>query len=298
MNAREIEIFRTIMGCGTLSAAAQVLNVTQPALSNALRRCEDRLGFKLFNRHAGRLSPTAEANFLIADANRIHEEIQSFGAKAREVGGRAGGILRLGVTASPGLSIVPMVVDRLRHEFPNAALTVQVLPVAQLEQALTSRRLDVGLALSAIQIPDPVFVQLGSVRCVVALPEAHALAAKAEITPADLQSLPEIGFARTTDFGASVQEMFEAACIPRTLAIEVSTAILAVALVQAGSGFAIVDGLARSYLPQGVVARKLRPALIRPLIMASTDGSGTSRLVSRFGEIVANIAATAGSSQD
>ena len=59
MNAREIEVFVTIMRCRTLSAAAEQLHVTQPALSKALRHCEDRLGYRLFHRSGGRLSPTA-----------------------------------------------------------------------------------------------------------------------------------------------------------------------------------------------------------------------------------------------
>ncbi len=123
MNAREIELFRAIMHCRTLSAAAQMLHVTQPALSKVLRHCEDRLGYLLFHRTAGRLVPTAEANALILDADRMYQQIQGFGALARELGGRSGGILREGATSSLATSLVPRAVARLRQE-PTQARVV------------------------------------------------------------------------------------------------------------------------------------------------------------------------------
>ena len=75
MNARQIEVFRTIMRLGTLTGAAQALNVSQPALSQLLLHAEDRLGYKLFRRLRGRLVPTPEALQLYPEAERLHRDI-------------------------------------------------------------------------------------------------------------------------------------------------------------------------------------------------------------------------------
>ena len=282
MNAREIELFRTIMHCRTLSAAAQMLHVTQPALSKALRHCEDRLGYQLFRRTGGRLIPTAEANALIAEADRLYQQIQSFGVLARAVGGRAGGVLRLGATSSLSSSLVPRAVAQLREEFATAHIIVQTLAVPELEQALLARRVDVGLALSPLLVPGLEVVVVGSVPCVVLLPQGHPLADRAALGPAELAGLPEIGFGAAQDFGRSVATAFQRAGIERHLAIEVGTTTGALAMVRAGGGFAVVDGFTYDYLPPDVVARPFEPELRRHVHLVRTEVSGTPALTGRF----------------
>ena len=282
MNAREIELFRTIMHCRTLSAAAQVLHVTQPALSKALRHCEDRLGYQLFRRNGGRLIPTAEANALIAEADRLYQQIQSFGTLARAIGGRAGGVLRLGATSSLANSLVPRAVAQLRAEFPAARIIVQTLAVPELEQALLARRVDVGLALSPLLVPGLEVTVVGSVACVVLLPQGHPLAASTTLGPAELAGQPEIGFGTAQDFGRSVASAFQRAGVERQLTIEVGTTTGALALVRAGGGFAVVDGFTRDYLPPDVVAVPFEPQLCRHVHLVRTEVSGTPALTGRF----------------
>ena len=67
MRARQLEVFTAMMKAGTVTAAAQMLNISQPALSQILIHTEDNLGFLLFNREKGRLFPTPEALELYPD---------------------------------------------------------------------------------------------------------------------------------------------------------------------------------------------------------------------------------------
>lgn len=282
MTAREIELFRTIMHCRTLSAAAHMLHVTQPALSKALRHCEDRLGYRLFHRTAGRLVPTAEANALILDADRVYQQIQGFSSMARELGGRAGGILRVGATSSLSTSLVPRAVAQLRQEFTASHIVLQMLAVPQLEQALLARRVDLGVALSPLLVPGLEVQELGRIRCVVLLPRGHVLAAKRSLGPADLIDHPEIGFGTAQDFGRCVAAAFQRAGVERRLAIEVGTTTSALSLVRAGGGFAIVDAFTLDYLPREVVARAFRPEMTRSVLMVRAEGSGSPTLTDRF----------------
>ena len=71
MRARQIEVFRMVMRCGTLTGAAEALNVSQPALSQILLHTEDELGFKLFQRVKGRLIPTPEAEEIYPEVERL-----------------------------------------------------------------------------------------------------------------------------------------------------------------------------------------------------------------------------------
>src|SRR5207244_6208105 len=75
MNARQLEVFRAIMRNRSLTAAAEALHVSQPAISKVLRHFELQIGYRLFERLGGRLVPTAEAQLLYRDADRIFREI-------------------------------------------------------------------------------------------------------------------------------------------------------------------------------------------------------------------------------
>lgn len=289
MNAREIELFVIIMRCGTLSAAAEQLHVTQPALSKALRHCEDKLGYKLFHRTGGRLNPTAEANALIASADAVYRKMRSFATFAAEVGGHASGILRIGASSSIASSIVPRAVAALRKEMPGVHIVLQMLAVPELEEALSAQRVDLGVALSPIMAPVPQTKEIGRVPCVVLLRRDHPLAARGSVTLHDIAQEPEIGFGLGQDFGRNIAAAFTNAGLERTLAIEVGTTTTAMAQVRAAGGYAIVDAFTREYLPADMVARRLVPDIRRPLTVAHAPGSGTPALAKRFEELLVEL---------
>ena len=66
MRLRQIEIFYHVYRVGTISGAAQALNVSQPSVSKVLRHAEDQIGFELFQRVNGRLEPTPAAHELLS----------------------------------------------------------------------------------------------------------------------------------------------------------------------------------------------------------------------------------------
>jgi DNA-binding transcriptional LysR family regulator len=296
MNARDIEIFRAVMQYRTLSAAAEVLHVSQPALSKAVRHCEDRLGFRLFQRRAGRLVPTAEAQTLLPEAERLYQELQGFKSFARDLGSHHGGLLRLGATSSLAVSLVPPAIAALRQERGSARLTAHLLPLRELGEALVARRLDVGLALTPLALPGLESVILGSVPCVVLLPAGHRLAAEPVLRPALLAGEPEVGFAGWQDFGSSLDLAFQQEGVERVLAVEIGTTLSAVAMVQEGIGYAIVDGLARMRLPPGIIARPFLPEVRRDVVMLRSQALGTSALLDRLRDILATLCAAQGAS--
>lgn len=291
MTARDIEIFRAVMQCRTLRAAAEYLNVSQPALSKAVRHCEDRLGFALFQRLSGRLVPTAEAVTLLPEAERLHAELQGFKAFARDLGSHRGGLLRLGATSSLAVTLVPRAVARLRAERRSARLTVHLLPLRELGEALLARRLDVGLSLSPIALPGLVSEVIGSTACVVVLPAGHRLAAEPVLRPAMLAGEPELGFAAWQDFGQSLDAAFAQEGVERQLAVEIGSAVTAVAMVQEGLGYAILDGLTRMRLPEGVIARPFLPEVRRDVVLVRSQESA---LVDRLREMLGELCREAG----
>ena len=75
MRLRHIEVFNAIMLTGSVSAAARLINITQPAVSRTLQHAEIQLGFALFQRAKGRLTPTTEALTLYPHIERLFAQL-------------------------------------------------------------------------------------------------------------------------------------------------------------------------------------------------------------------------------
>lgn len=74
MELRELRYVIAIEKAGNLSRAAEVLHVSQPALSYAVRRLENELGVQVFDRHSGGVTPTVAGRDVIAAAKRVVRE--------------------------------------------------------------------------------------------------------------------------------------------------------------------------------------------------------------------------------
>src|SRR3984893_9585838 len=96
-------------------ACASAINLTQPALSKALKEVEAMLGFRLFNRGARGLQKTAQGEIVMHGAILMLREVEHLHAEARSAGpdGRVAGILRLGAPAFLSVSLLPRVMARL-----------------------------------------------------------------------------------------------------------------------------------------------------------------------------------------
>ncbi|MFS6823045.1 LysR family transcriptional regulator, partial [Staphylococcus aureus] len=75
MRLRYIELFHAVLSTGSLTGAANLLNISQPAASKALQQAESHLGFPLFSRVRGRLQPTQQALLMRHHIDRIMQEM-------------------------------------------------------------------------------------------------------------------------------------------------------------------------------------------------------------------------------
>ena len=83
---RHLQLIAEIERTGSLSASAAALNLTQPALSKALKEVEAMLGFRLFNRGARGLQKTAQGEIVMHGAILMLREVEHLHAEARSAG--------------------------------------------------------------------------------------------------------------------------------------------------------------------------------------------------------------------
>lgn len=148
MKLRHLDIFYAVMNCGSLTRAAEVLHISQPAASKALKLAEKQLGLILFQRIRGKLIPTDEANILFEEAKEIYQNLDHLRVLAQNLSRNPQGKLAIGCLPSLGLSLVPEVTALFTKKHPNIKLTIGTYHTSDILQLLTQRDLDIGIGFS------------------------------------------------------------------------------------------------------------------------------------------------------
>lgn len=245
VNLRQLEVFHAIIETGSVTAAANVLHVTQPAVSAVLKHFEQRLQFRLFERVRGRLVPTPQAQALLPEVAEIFGRVRALGRVAEGMRDGLGG--RVVVACSPTLvdAILPKAICRVRERNPGVTLTLRSLPTPLVIERVAQREADIGIAYGPVNAPGVEAEELlrSEIACVV--PRRHPLARKRVVSAADLVDLPVVTLERASKLGQvgpTIAARCEAAGVPPPIpVIEPSSSLTACLLVREGAGVGLVD---------------------------------------------------------
>ena len=119
LSAKQIEIFYEVYKQGSMTAAAEGLQISQPSISKTLGVIEKKLNFKLFLRQGKKLIPTHEADDLFEHASIVHSQLKSFNAIANTYKSRSADFINIGTTPSLAEGIVPKIIKRYNKINPG-----------------------------------------------------------------------------------------------------------------------------------------------------------------------------------
>lgn len=262
MNLRHIEVFHAVYVNGSVSAAARVLNVSQPSVSKVLRHAESLLGFALFDRTAGRLVPTEDAHTLFAEVAEIQERVYALREASRNLKRGAGALLRVSALPSIALDAVPATVAQFMKRHPETRFDLQTVHHADLMRKLYERETDIVVA-HEVPVGAPLGRQwLGAGELVVLYREEDMPGAPPRIPLEDLAGRPLVSLAASGPLGQLFANEVERLGIELDEVVSARTFHIAAALVRRGVGMTVVDNLtARSSLAPGLAMRPLQNRL-------------------------------------
>lgn len=258
---RHLEVFHAVMEEGSVSKAAQRLNLSQPAVSIALSNLEDLIGFPLFHRAKGHFSPRPEAFQLQADAELSIMAVERFANMAKLVQSGASGYIRVGSFGGPALSLLPGLLSRFSNSFPQVQIDLQVRSSAQIAYLVGNGQLDLGLVEAPAAAANIVAREFESA-CVCIMREDDALASRLTIGPHDLAARPIVGI----DAGNQVERALHRICNEAGVELRIGVRGFFFAVVRRiiaeGGGIALVDRYnGTQNLGDGVVARPFLPGV-------------------------------------
>lgn len=270
MQARQLEVFCMLMRSGTVTGAAAMLNITQPALSQILLHAEDQLGFKLFNRVRGKLVPTREAEELYPEAERIFSELGALRRRTTDMRFGRTGLIRIAATTPPAMSIVPKALLAFRATYPDIVVRSLIAPLINVVDMIRNGDAPLGIVMNNIARPGIDVETLGYAELICIVPEGHHLAARDCITFADLQNETLISYRADTFPGQLLANAAASENQTFNPAIEIDISITALPFVRNGFGVAIVDGLLPWEQFPGLVRRPLLPRKTVPIALLTS----------------------------
>lgn len=286
MNLRQLEIFHAVMKTGTITGAAHMLHVTQPAVSTTLRLAEKRLGVALFDRVKGRLLPTREALRLQADAADIHARLQTLGRLADEM--RAGQLSELVIATTPTLvnTLLPRAVTALRGGHSQARVSIHAASTRLAVDMVARREADVGVVFGPVDDSAVDVTPLGRSSLVCVMPQDHPLAARDVVRADDLKPYPLISMGPGSPLAAVVAPAVPEQSTGRpAILLEGSSWFTASVFVAQGAGVALVDLLTARGPIAGLAWRPFTPEKELAVLMIRPPGrqkSGPSSALERI----------------
>jgi DNA-binding transcriptional LysR family regulator len=293
MRLRYIELFHAVLTTGSLTGAAKLLNISQPAASKALQHAEGTLGFALFSRVRGRLLPTQQALLLRDRIEKIIQDVHELQRLTTNMG--QPGSCPLRVTCTPTLAqvLLPAAIVLLRKAFPDATIELSTQHSAEMCESLTLRETDIGLTLQDTGHQTLRQKSLCRGRVMVIAPPGWW--PETELTqPLSIDALasqPMVGIAVRDALGNMLQTHLARVAPPPRIAVAVQTYQLAHALVAKGEGLALVDPFtARCCDTHGVQMRPLKPQLDIVLHAMHRPDSPLNPVQKRFLDLVRQLA--------
>lgn len=276
MRLRHIEVFHAIMRTGSLSKAAELLCVSQPAVSKVLAHAERSVGLSLFNRVHGRLQPTREAELLFSETQKLQSNLDSIRDLARNLALQPQGHLRIGCLPSLGLSLIPPAVEAFRAAYPRVSLRIQTRHTEELMNALLTRDLDLAVALNPPARPGIESIELGRTPVVCVGPRDET--ARQQVTLQEFVADDWISIGKVDPLGELIGHALDALGLDDRLpAVEAQTWHVARALAARGMGRALLDELTAKSGAEAVSVRPVEPPLSVGVFALWRDGGMTSQ---------------------
>ena len=210
MISRSLTHFIATFERRSVTAAAEDVNITQPALTRSLKALENELGVKLFERFASGMVPTPFGDLLYQYAKRMHQDYRHAKAEMEAMRGGASGIIQIGAGPIWIAHFLPAAIDQFRKRWPSVRFSVIQGTITTMQPALLSGAID--MFCGSLDFPDHPEIrrdELLPIQHVIMASKSHPLEQLDAVGTNDLAKFPWvfliddlIGRRRVTSFFA------------------------------------------------------------------------------------------------
>lgn len=281
LNLGYLATFRLVIQRGSFSAAADVLGISQPAVSLQIRQLEQFLQTRLVERTGRGIKATAAGQALLVHGERIEQAVDETLRSVSAFNHDVSGTIMLGTGATACIHLLPPLLQQLRSDYPLLRVGVTTGNTLDIVRAIEENRLDMGLvtlpvsgrALDVMPVMDEEFVFIAS--------QAQQ-AMFTDLRPDALHTLPLIAFESGSGTQALIDGWFEASGLTIAPAMQLGSIEAIKRMVRSGLGYSIVPKMAVEQKAdrEGLCVSSLSPVLQRQLAVVMRQDKILSKGIS------------------
>jgi DNA-binding transcriptional LysR family regulator len=240
--------------------AAERCHMSQPAMSQQIRRLEQELNVRLAHRNKRMVSLTRAGEVFVVEARKMLRHMDDAAALTQRTDRGEVGQLRLGVTAPALYVLYPEIAALFGARLPNVGLVVREMTTAEQEHALRRGDLDVGLVHPPLDDAGLAAEEIGRAPFHIALPVTHPLTRHESVELGDLHGEQVVIFPReiAPQLYDTVLLLCRDAGFSLRIAMEAHPAQSIIALVAAGVGIGFIASETQRLDRAGVTYRPIR----------------------------------------
>ncbi|BEV15609.1 LysR family transcriptional regulator [Herbaspirillum sp. DW155] len=261
----QLEAFIKVMENGSFSAAAVVLEVSQPAVSQQIRELERRLGAKLLERVGRTLAPTAAGASLLGYARQIVEAAAQAGEAVGKHAVGVSGSVRIGTGGTACLHLLPPILASLKKRFPSLQVVVSTGNTEDFVRRVEQNLLDMALVTLPVS-SRALHVRPAITDSFIVIGPRQGLKLTRKTSAKVLAEQPVILF----EPGANIRQLIEGWFLSNGVRLQPSMELGSVEaikeMVASGLGYAIIPSMAlRKTDARRIQISAMHPPLVREL---------------------------------
>jgi DNA-binding transcriptional LysR family regulator len=285
LNLHHLSIFHAIAQTGSISSGANLLMVSQPAVSKQIRLMERSLKCKLFDRHSKGITLTHTGEMLAGYANRIFSLAKEAETALADLSQLKRGSLSVGAGPTVGVYLLPTAMVRFRREHPGVLLKTETEGPDLLRQRLLDGMIELAVSESLVLSPQLISKILLHDVLVPVVARGHTLATALSVTADAFCRQPFITRQVDSESGSLVERTLASRGLKVTPVLTVSSTEAIKQAVIAGVGVAMVSRLAiQTEIAAGLLVElKVKGLHIRyPIHHIWRKGKSQSKIAGRF----------------
>ena len=250
------------MTYGTTSRAAEILGLSQPAVSKAVAALEKSIGFNLFDREKGRMVPNAEGLLFFHEVEQSLAGLARLRSAAARIRDYGSGDLRLGCLSAFSTNLIPDAIGRFLDHNPDIAVSLYVRHSSTIRDMVAAGQIDIAITADEINTTAVEARPFATIRAELALSPGHPLAKRDVIEVGDLHQQAFVALAPEDTTRREAEAIFAKHGVAPRVVLETGYSSTICALVLAGNYCGIVDPItAAGYTERGLILRPLTPTV-------------------------------------
>ncbi len=270
MNLQQLLTFCQVAKTQHFTRAAELLGMTQPAVTQQVRSLEDEFGQALFDRVGRSVQLTPAGEVLLDYAERITQDFSECRTAMADLQNLGRGRLRLGSGLTLSIFMLPGLLQPYRHSHPGIDITVTTGSTSEVLKKLLANEVDLALVTGPSPDNNLVITQLYDDEMILVVHPRHRFCTRGEISPEELRGESFIFFEEGSGYRTFLEDFFRKTGVFPRVHMDLDSIEAMKKMAEVGLGVTIIPRMsALDEIQEGSLV-EIRMTGVKPLVRTTT----------------------------